>query len=156
MAHGYFKIEGKPLAVLAHGTVGPAARVDGDLQRVVRPRAGVPAARQHARRDDAAPGVEVGAQRAGRRRTGARLHKWDDTPMSLQHFGESAMRAYKVAMTPPYGPVVLIADSELQERPIEGHTAPRVPQLTLAAPPQAESGAVAEVPSSSSPPRILS
>ena len=29
--------------------------------------------------------------------------KWDDTPVSLQHFGESAVRAYKVAMTPPIG-----------------------------------------------------
>ena len=26
MAHGYFKVEGKPMAVLAHGTVGSAAR----------------------------------------------------------------------------------------------------------------------------------
>jgi thiamine pyrophosphate-dependent acetolactate synthase large subunit-like protein len=71
--------------------------------------------------------------------------KWDDTPASLQHFGESAVRAYKIAMTPPYGPVVIVADTELQERPpAEGATL-RVPKLTLAAPPQGDSGAVAEV-----------
>ena len=43
--------------------------------------------------------------------------KWDDQPASLQHFAESTVRAYKVAMTPPMGPVVLVADTELQERP---------------------------------------
>ena len=37
---------------------------------------------------------------------------------SLQHFAESAVRAYKVSMTPWAGPVVLVADAELQERPI--------------------------------------
>ena len=44
--------------------------------------------------------------------------KWDDVPMSLEHFAESAVRAYKIAMTPPMAPVVLVADGELQERPI--------------------------------------
>ena len=27
--------------------------------------------------------------------------KWDDTPVSLTHFADSAVRAYKIAMTPP-------------------------------------------------------
>src|SRR5262249_21133278 len=40
--------------------------------------------------------------------------KWDDLPISLTHFGESAVRGYKIAMTPPRGPVVLVADSDLQ------------------------------------------
>ena len=43
--------------------------------------------------------------------------KWDDTPISLDHFAESAVRAYKIAMTPPMTPVVLVADGELQEEP---------------------------------------
>ena len=41
--------------------------------------------------------------------------KWDDTPRSLQHFAESAVRAYKMAMTEPRGPVVLVVDATLQE-----------------------------------------
>ena len=41
--------------------------------------------------------------------------KWDDIPVSLQHFAESAVRAYKIAMTPPMMPVLLVADTELQE-----------------------------------------
>ena len=44
--------------------------------------------------------------------------KWDDTPISLPHFAESAVRAYKIAMTLPMMPVVLVADSELQEQPV--------------------------------------
>src|SRR4029434_9739494 len=71
--------------------------------------------------------------------------KWDDTPISLPHFGESAVRAYQIAMTPPSGPVVIAADSELQDRRIESHGTLRLPQLTLAAPPQADAGAVAEL-----------
>ena len=41
--------------------------------------------------------------------------KWDDLPVSLPHFAESAVRAYRIAMTPPREPVVLVADSTLQE-----------------------------------------
>ena len=46
--------------------------------------------------------------------------KWDDSPASLSHFAESTVRAYKVAMTPPYGPVALVADQELQGNPVRG------------------------------------
>ncbi len=44
--------------------------------------------------------------------------KWDDLPISLTHFAESAVRAYKIAMTPPMMPVLLVVDTELQERPV--------------------------------------
>ena len=46
-------------------------------------------------------------------------------PVSLQHFAESAVRAYKIAMTPPMMPVVLVADSDLQERPMTAGTRSR-------------------------------
>ncbi len=32
--------------------------------------------------------------------------KWDDQPFSLQHFAESAVRAYRIAMTPPMAPAI--------------------------------------------------
>jgi acetolactate synthase I/II/III large subunit len=35
--------------------------------------------------------------------------KWDDNPVSLQHFGESTVGAYQLAMTPPTMPIVLVA-----------------------------------------------
>jgi thiamine pyrophosphate-dependent acetolactate synthase large subunit-like protein len=71
--------------------------------------------------------------------------KWDDMPISLQHFGESAVRAYKLAITPPTAPVVIVADSELQEQPIHSERPLTIPKLALSSPPQADSGAVAEV-----------
>ena len=70
--------------------------------------------------------------------------KWDDLPISLPHFAESAVRAYKFAMTPPMGPVVLVADGDLQEAPIAKDATFHIPKLTLAAPPQGDSGSVAE------------
>ena len=42
--------------------------------------------------------------------------KWDDMPASLPHFGQSMVRAYHVATTPPYAPTLIVADGELQER----------------------------------------
>jgi thiamine pyrophosphate-dependent acetolactate synthase large subunit-like protein len=70
--------------------------------------------------------------------------KWDDLPASLQHFAESAVRAYKIAMTPPMMPVLLVADGALQEDPVSPQAALRIPKLTLATPPQGDSAAVAE------------
>jgi thiamine pyrophosphate-dependent acetolactate synthase large subunit-like protein len=49
-------------------------------------------------------------------------------------------------MTPPMMPVVLVIDGGLQEDPISHEVTPRlrIPRLTTAAPPQGDSGAVAE------------
>ena len=55
--------------------------------------------------------------------------KWDDQPASLQHFAESAVRAYKIAMTPPMGPVLLSLDAELQENPIPDGESLHIPKL---------------------------
>jgi acetolactate synthase-1/2/3 large subunit len=146
MAHGYAKIEGTPLIVLAHGTVGlqhasmaiynawcdrvPVYVILGNTLDAVMRYPGVEWV--HSVQDAAAMVRDY--------------VKWDDTPISLQHFAESAVRAYKVSMTPWAGPVVLVADAELQERPIPAAHAPlRIPKLTLASPPQADSGAVAEL-----------
>ena len=53
--------------------------------------------------------------------------KWDDTPGSLQHFAESAVRAYKLAMTEPRGPVMLVVDASLQENAIADRSKLRIP-----------------------------
>jgi acetolactate synthase-1/2/3 large subunit len=71
--------------------------------------------------------------------------KWDDTPISLEHFAESAVRAYKLATTPPMGPVLLVADSELQERPLTAAFTLRIPKTTGSAAPQGDMAAVTEV-----------
>ncbi|MBV8165309.1 MAG: thiamine pyrophosphate-binding protein, partial [Alphaproteobacteria bacterium] len=70
--------------------------------------------------------------------------KWDDQPASLQHFAESMVRAYKVAMTPPMAPVLISLDAELQENPIPEDAGLRIPKLTMTVPPQGDSGAILE------------
>jgi thiamine pyrophosphate-dependent acetolactate synthase large subunit-like protein len=143
MAHGYAKIEGRPVAVLLHSNVGlqhaamaiynaycdrvPVYLIVGNSLEVTARRPGVEWA--HSAQDVAAMVRD--------------FVKWDDTPASLTHFAESAVRAYKIAMTPPTMPVLIVADGELQERPIEGGM-PRVPKLAATTPPQGDSGAVAE------------
>jgi thiamine pyrophosphate-dependent acetolactate synthase large subunit-like protein len=71
--------------------------------------------------------------------------KWDDQPTSLQHFAESAVRAYKVATTPPMAPVMLSLDAELQENPISDAESLRIPRLTKVIPPQGDTAALAEL-----------
>jgi len=144
MAHGYAKVEGKPLAVLAHGTVGvqhaamaiynaycdrvPVYLILGNIIDATKRVPGVEWA--HSVQDAAAMVRD--------------FTKWDDLPISLTHFAESAVRAYKIAMTPPTLPVVLVADGELQENPISADAKMHIPKLVLAAPPQGDTGAVSE------------
>jgi acetolactate synthase-1/2/3 large subunit len=145
MSQGYAKIEGKPLCIFAHGTVGlqhaSMAIYNAYCDRV--PVYVVIGNNLDATKRDSAYGEWPHSVQDAAAMVRDYV-KWDDTPASLQHFAESAVRAYKVAMTPPMGPVLLVADSELQEKPIPEETALRVPKLTLAAPPQGDSGSVAE------------
>ena len=146
MAHGYFKVEGKPMAVLAHGTVGlqhaAMAIYNAYCDRVPVYILGGNSLDATMRR----PGVEWAHSVQDAAVMIRDFLKWDDQPVSLPHFAESAVRAYKIAMTPPMMPVMIMIDGGLQEDPIAPEVAPRlrVPKLTLAAPPQGDSGAVAE------------
>src|SRR5687767_142753 len=146
MAHGYFKAEGKPMAVLCHGTVGlqhaAMAIYNAYCDRVpVYLLAG-----NHLDATTRRPGVEWAHSVQDAAAMVRDFIKWDDTPASLPHFAESAVRAYKISMTPPMSPVVVVIDGELQEDPIEPEISSRlrVPKLTTATPPQGDSGAVAE------------
>ena len=144
MAHGYAKIEGRPLPVLVQSTVGlqhasmalynafcdqvPVYMIAGNTVDVtVR---GLSFESPHSAID---PAVIV-----------RDFVKWDDQPASLQHFAESAVRAYKIAMTPPMAPVLLSVDSELQENPIPNRAALHIPKLSRATFPQGDSAAIAE------------
>ncbi len=67
MAHGYAKIEGKPLMVMAHGTVGLQHASDGDLQAAFADsRARIHPSRQYCGRD-------VETRRRGNGRTACRM-----------------------------------------------------------------------------------
>src|SRR5215510_10896898 len=115
MAHGYAKAAGKPMGVLAHGTVGlqhaamavynawvdrvPIMIFAGNFVDADQRRAGTEW--NHSVQDPAALLRD--------------FTKWDDQPASLQHFAESVMRAYKLCTMPPMGPVLIAADGGLQE-----------------------------------------
>ncbi len=107
MAHGYFKVTGKPLMTLCHGTVGlqhaamavynawcdrvPVIVVGGnDLDAAHRPP-GVPTI--HSAQDINALVRD--------------FTKWDDTPVSLQHFAQSFVRAYKRLLANAQNPVIV-------------------------------------------------
>jgi acetolactate synthase I/II/III large subunit len=146
MAHGYFKAEGKPMAVLCHGTVGMQHAAMG-IYNAYCDR--VPVYILAGNTLDATlrrPGVEWAHSVQDAAVMVRDFVKWDDQPISLPHFAESAVRAYKIAMTPPMMPVLLVIDGGLQEDPIsaEVQTRLRVPRLTRATPPQGDAGALAE------------
>jgi thiamine pyrophosphate-dependent acetolactate synthase large subunit-like protein len=145
MTHGYYKVAGKPAAALCHGTVG--------LQHAAM-------AVYNAWCDRAASIVMVGNRMdAATRQPGVpTIHavqdpgslirdftKWDDNPQSLQHFAESMVRAYKVTMTPPLEPVLMVLEEKLQEDAIESGGRPLViPRLNKVAPPAGDPNAVRE------------
>jgi acetolactate synthase I/II/III large subunit len=143
MAHGYAKIEGKPMMIMAHGTVGlqhasmaiynayadrvPMYIVLGNILDINFRRGN--AEWVHSVQDAASMVRDY--------------IKWDDTPVTLGHFAESAVRAYKIAMTPPCEPIIIVADGVLQEEPVTEKNL-RIPKLVMSAPPQGELAAVQE------------
>src|SRR5881409_58729 len=143
MAHGYAKIEGKPMLAIVHGNIG--------LQHASM-------AIYNAYADRVPVFVMAGNWRdAGSRANGVNSYhsaqdmalivrdyvKWDDEPGSLAAFAESAVRAYKIAMTPPMEPVLLVIDHDMQLRAL-GEGSPKIPRLTMPAPPAGDAAAVRE------------
>jgi acetolactate synthase I/II/III large subunit len=144
MAQGYAKIESKPMAMACHGVVGlqhaamaiynawcdrvPVFVMGGNIMEA----------------DKRAPGAEWPHSGVDIGHLVREFTKWDDQPASLQHFAESAVRAYKIATTPPMGPVFLALDAELQENPIADGKNLRIPKFERVIPPQGDSGAIAE------------
>ena len=144
MGHGYAKIEGKPLLVCVHGTVGlqhaSMAIYDAFCDRVPVyiilgnfPDAAVRFGQvdwTHSAQDPAAMVRDY--------------VKWDDNPVSLEAFADSAVRAYKIATTPPTMPVAVVAGHVIQEHPVPKSMNSAVPKLTMTSPPAGDEGAVLE------------
>ena len=144
MANGYAKVEGKPVAIAVHGTVGmqhaamavydafadhsPVYMILGNTQDATR--RGGEVGWVHSAQDPAALVRD--------------FTKWDDQPVSLPHFAESAVRAYKIMMTPPMGPVAITIDTELQDDQIPAGTNLRIPKLSPSTPPAGDAAAIDE------------
>jgi acetolactate synthase-1/2/3 large subunit len=144
MCHGYFKVVGKPIIALCHGTVGlqhaamavynawcdrvPVFLMVGNNTDGAGRVPGTPT--NHAMQD---PGSLV-----------RDFTKWDDQPGSLQHCAESIVRAYKIAMTPPYEPVLIALQEHMQEHAAHSDRPLQIPALTLPSPPAGDPNAVRE------------
>ncbi len=144
IAQGYAKIEGKPIAMACHGVVGlqhatmamynawcdrvPVMVFGGNIMEADKRMPGA---------EWVHSGVDIG-------QIVREFTKWDDQPTTLTHFAESTVRAYKIATTPPMGPVFLALDGELQENPIPDPESLRIPKFAPVIPPQADSAAVAQ------------
>ncbi len=143
MCHGYAKVEGKPMATMLHGAVGvqhasmaiynawcdrvPIMMIGGNTLDSTMRRPGPEWA--HSVQDNAAIVRD--------------FLKWDAQPVSLEDFSETLMRGYSLAMTPPFGPVMVVTDSELQEHPIEGKDPP-MSRVTVPRPPMGDMGGLIE------------
>ena len=116
LAHGYSRAAGKPMAAIVHNLVGLLHGTMGIYYAYT----------------DQAPVLVLGASGpfdTTRRRPGIDwIHtsldqgavvreytKWDDQPYNADSVPESVARAYRVATTPPMGPVYLCFDAALQE-----------------------------------------
>jgi acetolactate synthase-1/2/3 large subunit len=142
MANGYAKIEGRPVLVCVHGTVGtqhaamavydawcdrvPIYLVLGNTQDATERNGEV--FWVHSAQDPCAIIRD--------------MTKWDDNPVSLAHFAESAARAYAIAMTPPMGPVALAVDDHMQQGEVPAEL--RLPKINVHTPPSGDIGAVRE------------
>ena len=144
LAQGYAKIAGKPMAMICHGVVGlqhaTMAMYNAWCDRVPVIVLGGNIVEANKR----APGAEWVHSAIDPAAIVRDYIKWDDQPTSLQHFAESAVRACKIAVTPPMGPVMLSLDAELQENPISEPESLRIPKYAKVVPPQGDSGALAE------------
>ena len=144
MGHGYFKVTGKPLISLCHGTVGlqhaamavynawcdrvPVIMMVGNNTNAETRVPGTPTL--HTVQD---PGSIV-----------RDFTKWDDQPGSLQHYAESMVRAYKIAMTPPFEPVLIAIQEHMQEHEIHSARPLTIPKLTTPSFPAGDMNAVRE------------
>jgi acetolactate synthase I/II/III large subunit len=108
MAHGYAKIEGKPMLVLLHADVGiqhaSMAIFNAYADRV--PIYMIAGNWGHAVQAHNAQDMALMIRD---------MIKWDDEPRSLPGFADAAQKAYAIAMMPPMGPTLLVVDEDLQE-----------------------------------------
>ena len=137
MAHGYAKVAGKPMMALLHGTVG-IQHASMAIYNAYCDRAPVylVAGLDHAGPVPAHNATDLAA-------LVREFVKWDGQPAALAEFGPSAVRAYRVATTPPMAAVLLVVDAKLQEDPADGD--PRLPPISPPRFPSADAGAVREI-----------
>jgi len=117
MANGYAKAEGRPMAVLLHGTLGIQHASMAIYQAFY---AGTPLV-MIAGRDNGFIQAHTADDMAAMVRS---FTKWDAQPTSLDRCVEALQAAYRQAVTPPTGPTLVVIDMELQKEESIGRALP--------------------------------
>jgi thiamine pyrophosphate-dependent acetolactate synthase large subunit-like protein len=144
VAHGYAKAAGKPAAIIVHNTVG-LQHASMALYNAWCDRVGMLVLVGNIL--DAAnrrPGVEWDHTAVDVAQIVRGYVKYDDSPVSLDHFRESVQRGYSFMTTPPYGSAVIMVDADLAENPAERKPMPVLPWHPTR-PPAGDPAAVDEI-----------
>src|SRR5680860_911723 len=124
LAHGYAKAAGKPMAAILHDVVG--------LQHASMAIFNAWCDRVHT-------ALVQGNQVRD-------YVKWDDQPYSVGSVPTSLLRAHRIAVTAPQGPVYVCLDLDIQEKELgETMELPKVDAFALPTPPAPELGALQDI-----------
>ena len=131
MAHGYARAEGKPMVVLLHGTIGTMHAAMAIYQAY---HSQTPVIMIVGRSDTYFLRQQSADDIAGIARS---FTKWDAQPTSLEKSLQALQEAYRQAITPPRGPVLLVLDSEIQKQeagslPLPVYRPPDMPTISQA------------------------
>jgi thiamine pyrophosphate-dependent acetolactate synthase large subunit-like protein len=136
MTHGYAKATGKPMACMLHSNVGlqhgAMAIYNAWCDRVPLIAIVGNAITDETKIRGFAEWTHTAQDVVSMVRD---FVKYDDAPKTLTRFAESMVRAHNIAMTPPYEPVAIVADAELQELPIPDPEKLKIPEVTTILPP---------------------
>lgn len=119
IAHGYARVTGQPMAVLLHNIVGlqhaAMAIYNAWCDRIPLLVLGGTGPTDTTLRRPMIDWVHTALVQGNQVRD---YVKWDDQPASVAAVPESLLRAYRIAMTEPRGPVYICYDAVLQEEAI--------------------------------------
>jgi len=144
LAHGYAKARGAPMAAVVHDIVGlqhaSMAIFNAFCDRAPVLVLGATGPMDATRRRPWIDWIHTALVQGTQVRDYVKL---DDQPASVAAIPEAFLRAWRVAQTPPPGPVYLCLDAGLQEEALERAVAvPDVARFRPAAPPHADPRAI--------------
>ncbi len=146
LAHGYAKAKGRPMATILHNVVGlqhgSMAIFNAFCDRVPILCLGGTGPMDTSRRRPWIDWIHTALVQGNQIRD---YVKWDDQPASLAAIPEAFVRAWRIALTEPQGPVYLCLDAGLQEEQLERPIPlPDLSRFAPPAPPQADPRALEE------------
>jgi thiamine pyrophosphate-dependent acetolactate synthase large subunit-like protein len=134
LARGYYRATGRPMAAMLHNVVGllnaSMTIYDAWCDRAPVLVIGGTGPLDSSRRRGAVDWQHTANVQGGLVRE---FTKWDDQPGSLADIPESLLRAHRIAVTEPAGPVYVCFDVTLQEQELT--SPPALPDMTRYRPP---------------------